>query len=171
MDYWGPRWPYWWFDNSGPGFSIHSRSVSKPQLITVIRRVYFDITADSTLALTKTAEPKLSQKFIPHPMVGMAAFTPLWSELNTFLLVEDVMFSSLSDLVIYDKDKAEHSSSPGLLQPVPIPKVPWRDIVMDFIERLPSVGRKPTTLVVIDPTSKYAHFWVVPHPYTTLTIV
>ena len=66
--------------------------------------------------------------------------------------------------------KADLSSYPGLLQPLPIPTQIWQDISMDFIDSLSVSQGKSTILVVVDRLSKYAHFIAVTHPYTAKNI-
>ena len=50
-----------------------------------------------------------------------------------------------------------------------MPSQVWADISMDFIEGLPKVGGKSVILMVVDRFSKYAHFIVLSHPYTTVS--
>lgn len=42
---------------------------------------------------------------------------------------------------------------------------------MDLSEGLPSASYKFTILIIVDQLSEYAYFLVVPHPYTSITIV
>jgi len=67
-------------------------------------------------------------------------------------------------------NKTETLALAGLLQPLPIPTQVWSDISMDFIGRLPKVQRKDTILVVVDRFTKYAHFFALAHPFTTIEV-
>lgn len=71
---------------------------------------------------------------------------------------------------ICQQAKAEHTKSPGLLQPLPVPPTTWHTISMDFIEGLPKSKHHDAILVVIDKLSKYAHFIAMSHPYTTASV-
>ncbi len=66
--------------------------------------------------------------------------------------------------------KVEHGSTPGLLQPVPVPLQAWHTVCMDFIEGLHKSGKFDTILVVIENFSKFAKFIPLSHPFTTLTV-
>jgi len=67
---------------------------------------------------------------------------------------------------VCQRHKGEKIKSPGTLQPFPIPASIWREVSMDFIAYLPKSGNKSVTLVVVDRISKYAHFCILPHPFT-----
>lgn len=76
----------------------------------------------------------------------------------------------VSKCEVCHKAKSEHSKSPGLLQPLPIPEHAWHTVSLDFIEGLPKSKTFDTILVVIDKFTKYGHFVALSHPYTALSI-
>ncbi|GKU89513.1 hypothetical protein SLEP1_g3642 [Rubroshorea leprosula] len=66
--------------------------------------------------------------------------------------------------------KPENTPTPGLLQPLPIPKAIWTQVSMDFITSLPKSYGKDVIFVVVDRLTKYAHFIALQHPYSALTV-
>jgi hypothetical protein len=76
----------------------------------------------------------------------------------------------VTECEVFQRNKGETVKSPGILQPLPIPTLIWTDISMDFIVGLPKVGNKSVIMVVVDHLSKYAHFFSLPHPFTTTLI-
>lgn len=66
--------------------------------------------------------------------------------------------------------KHEHLKTPGLLQPLPIPTEPWRDLTMDFVKGLPTSEGYEVIMVVVDRFTKYAHFVPLRHPFSAATV-
>ncbi|KAL0423698.1 UNVERIFIED_CONTAM: Retrovirus-related Pol polyprotein from transposon.6 [Sesamum radiatum] len=60
-------------------------------------------------------------------------------------------------------DKGGKKERAGLLQPLPIPEVPWQSVSMDFITGFPKVNGMASILVVVDRFSKYGIFIAAPH--------
>ena len=84
-------------------------------------------------------------------------------------LTRDVS-SFVRNCTICQASKYNHSASPGLLQPLPIPSEVWVDVSMDFITGLPKSAGKEVILVVVDRLSKYAHFIALKHPFTAFEV-
>lgn len=87
-----------------------------------------------------------------------------WSGMK--LVVEDFV----KQCTICQQAKHEHCKTPGLLQPLEIPTVPWQSVSMDFIEGLPKSNGFTVILVIVDRFTKYAHFLPLKHPYTASQI-
>lgn len=71
---------------------------------------------------------------------------------------------------IYQQAKADRAASPGLLQPLPIPKEPREMITMDFIDGLPQSGKFNCLWVIVDKRTKFAYFLPIAHPYTAAKV-
>lgn len=57
----------------------------------------------------------------------------------------------------------EKITYPGLLQPLSIPKITWKDNAMDFIEILLKSWRNDIITVIIYKFIKYGHFITLAH--------
>lgn len=77
----------------------------------------------------------------------------------------------VAECQVYQMNKYETIASPGLLQPLPIPKQVWTDISMGFIVGLPPCQDKTVIMVVVDILSKYGHFVALAHPYFATMVV
>ncbi|GKE14134.1 retrotransposable element Tf2, partial [Tanacetum coccineum] len=67
-------------------------------------------------------------------------------------------------------NKHDLMAYPRLLQPLPIPDKVWSSISMDFIEGLPMSKGKSNVMVVVDRLSKYSHFILLSHPFTSIQV-
>ncbi|GKD11864.1 putative mitochondrial protein, partial [Tanacetum coccineum] len=75
------------------------------------------------------------------------------------------------NLGICQISKPDLAAYPGLLQPLHVPNLIWKEISMDFIEGLTMSNGKSVILVVVDRLSKYSHFIALSHPYTAVQVV
>ncbi|KAK4403129.1 Transposon Ty3-I Gag-Pol polyprotein [Sesamum angolense] len=107
--------------------------------------------------LRKTNDPQWAE----HPgidrMVTLLAHRYYWPRME-----EDVE-AYVRTCLVCQLDKVERKKEAGLLQPLPIPEVPWQSISMDFISGFPKVNGMASVLVVVDHFSKYGIFIVAPH--------
>ena len=65
--------------------------------------------------------------------------------------------------LVCNMDKTERKKAVGLLQPLPIPETPWKNIFMDFIIGFPKVRDFKSVFVVVDRFSKYVVFIPAPN--------
>lgn len=70
----------------------------------------------------------------------------------------------MAKCLVCQKSKYEAMSPAGLLQPLPIPKLIWEDLSMDFITCLPKSRGQSAIMVVVDRLSKYGHFVALKPP-------
>jgi len=76
----------------------------------------------------------------------------------------------VEDCDVCKQAKMEGVPYPGLLQPLRIPEGIWKNITMNFVERLPESIGKNAILVIVDRFTKYEHFLAVTHPFTAQDI-
>ncbi|GJY33020.1 retrotransposon-related protein [Tanacetum coccineum] len=91
---------------------------------------------------------------------GMCYWKKMRHDVKTFVASCTVCQRSKYDLAAYL----------GLLQPLPVPNLIWKEISMDFIEGLPMSNGKSVILVVVDRLSKYNHFIAPSHPFTAVQV-
>jgi hypothetical protein len=72
--------------------------------------------------------------------------------------------------VVCQQNKVEQLRPGGLLQPLEVPSAVWVDIAMDFVEGFPHINGKAVILTMVDQFSKFAHFILLGHPYTTTSM-
>jgi hypothetical protein len=54
--------------------------------------------------------------------------------------------------------------------PLPVPQGVWTNVALDFVEALPRGHGKSVILTVVDRLSKYCHFIMLAHPYSTESV-
>lgn len=69
------------------------------------------------------------------------------------------------------KNKSKNMPHPGLFQHLPVPKMAWAHITLDFVEGLPKSEGKDVVMVVVDMFTKYAHFISLSHPFMAQVVV
>lgn len=53
---------------------------------------------------------------------------------------------------------------------MPIPRAPFTNITMEFIDGLPKSKGKEVVFMVVDRFRKYTHFMILTHLYTTIFV-
>jgi Integrase zinc binding domain len=66
--------------------------------------------------------------------------------------------------------KSEHTHTPDLLRPLPIPDTTWTSIEIDFVTELPKSEGKEVIMVVVRQINQVPHFILLAHPYTILDV-
>ena len=97
---------------------------------------------DSTLA----GHPGIART---HELVSRDYY---WVGMRTF--IEDYIAGCMTCL----RNKPVHRQPFGHLHSLPVPKAPFEDITMDFIEKLPQSGPYDSILVIVDRLTKYSIF-------------
>ncbi|GAU45349.1 hypothetical protein TSUD_84720 [Trifolium subterraneum] len=117
--------------------------------------------------------PNLLAEFHSTPVGGHSGFLRTYRRLATNLYWVG-MQKRVRDFVracdICQRQKHANTAPGGLLQPLPIPNAIWDDLSMDFITGLPKSKGFEAVLVVVDRLSKYSHFILLKHPYTTKSV-
>ncbi|KAL0315101.1 UNVERIFIED_CONTAM: Retrovirus-related Pol polyprotein from transposon.6 [Sesamum calycinum] len=120
-------------------------------------RVFVPTGTLSRRLLRETHDPQ----WAGHPgidrMIALLARRYYWPRME-----EDVE-AYVRTCLVCQLDKVERKKEAGLLQPLPIPEVPWQSVSMDFITGFPKVNGMASILVVVDRFSKYGIFIAAPH--------
>jgi hypothetical protein len=103
----------------------------------------------------KVIEEVHSQPAVGHTGV---ARTIRWLRKNFFWLhMLDSVRTYVRNCYECRRAKAPRDAYNGLLQPLPIPERPWRDLSMDFVVGLPESEGKNAILIVADRMTKMQH--------------
>lgn len=101
---------------------------------------------------------------------GMSATLQRVSQFYFWRKLKEDVYAHIKACQVCQKCKGETVKSPGLLQPLPIFEKVWQDISIDFIEGLPKLHNQSVIMVVVDRSSKYAHFISLKHSYTVVSV-
>lgn len=96
--------------------------------------------------------------------VGIKAIARLIEHFFYWPMIRKDVISFIQSFSTYDIHKYEHVSSLGLHQPLPIPKAPWRDIAIDFVEGLPLADDKHTILWLLGVLASTLTLWPCLNP-------
>jgi hypothetical protein len=81
--------------------------------------------------------------------------------------MKDLVKAFIRHCDVCQRHKIETTMPSRLLQLLFIPTKVWVEVLMDFIDGLPKSSMKSTILVVVDRLTKYGHFILISHPYST----
>jgi hypothetical protein len=137
------------------GFSLHQGVIRKQQQIWI--------------GQNSALRTKVISAFHDSVVGGHSGITATYQRVKRMFwwqgLKTDVE-SFVKQCSVCQQAKSEKQLPTGLLQPLPVPTGAWKDITMDFIEKLPKSEGYDTILVVVDRFSKYAHFLPLRHPFS-----
>jgi hypothetical protein len=120
-----------------------------------------------------TTETRFAEKLHTSTLGGHSGERETYQRIKLYFYwpkMKQHVTAFVKNCAVYQKNKSENVSYPGLLQPLPLSDMVWTHISMHFIEGLPKKNNKDVILVVVDRLSKYAHFIPLSHPYTTVEI-
>ncbi|MCO5586475.1 hypothetical protein L7F22_040415 [Adiantum nelumboides] len=117
---------------------------------------------ENRLCVTKDMREKVMSESHEPPYAGHRGIQPTTKAIELYFYwphmrqdIEDYV----SKCIVCQKVKYERGKSLGLLQPLPIPDVPWQSISMDFVFGLPrSIQGNNGIWTIVDRFSKQAHF-------------
>ncbi|XP_053549738.1 uncharacterized protein LOC128641196 [Bombina bombina] len=126
-------------DTSIPVSFLHNRLIYVPSaLCTVLLQHHHDSPLSGHPGITKTHELLSRQYWWPN-------------------LKQDII-GYIQNCHVCARNKKAHHKPFGLLNPLPVPDVPWTMIAMDFIVDLPNSNNFTTIMVVVDHLTRLAHF-------------
>ncbi len=102
----------------------------------------------------------LCNGFIAHPAQITQELRPLFNSSpigSGGPLSKWIPLTLFSNGTICNVSKSSHQCPAGLLQPLPVPRLPWSHIAIDLVTDLPSSRNYSTILTVIDRFSKACH--------------
>ena len=117
------------------------------------------------LCITKTLREKVMKESHEPPYEGHRSAQPTIQAMEVYffwLTMRQDVNEYISQCMVCQKVKYDRHKSFGLLQPLPIPDVPWESIAMDFIFGLPKSAHGNNGIwTIVDRFSKQAHFILV----------
>jgi hypothetical protein len=115
---------------------------------------------------------KLKQKVLlelhTSPVGGHLGFSKTYHKVKKDIIWDGLKTNVqrfVEEYLVCQQNKVETIKTPGLLQPLSIPSQRWEEVSMDFIIGLPKSEGKSVIMVIVDRLTKYAHFWVLSHPF------
>lgn len=116
---------------------------------------------------------KICAAFHDSPLGGHSGFPVTYKHIKQIFRWKGMrgdIKKHVQQCITCQQAKPERMPYSGLLQPLPVPSLPWEMVTMDFMEGLPTSGRYNCLLVIIDKLSKYGHFIPLHHPFSAETV-
>lgn len=112
---------------------------------------------------------RLLKEFHTTPLGGHMGFSKTLHQLQAIFFWANMRQDLRAFIAKYttcQQTKYETKNPAGLLQPLPIPNMPWEDLSLNFISDLPQSQGYYVILVIVDRFSKGDHFDALPIRYT-----